>query len=1322
MRIATLLLQAQDALLFEAAEHLPSGTDDDLIEVDLDIRRDLLEVVLRCSVAHLTRAPIHPDTLRLLRDQYAPETVVDALRALRTAAKLKVGAMSAEEIEEFDRGLSAVARLVDRTFTPTSTADALAGFGASEFDTDDDPFDHAPRPTLLLALSDFGDLGLQQEAPHEEQRPPPVSALLRVRAHSATAARRMHRALESALATMDLARIPAAPDEALVGSLGDVGDGVSQLVRLAASLFGPSQEFEGAAVKAALVVVDDHRDDPERTTPGHPIDPQDLITEAVVRAGALIERPGLLQLDDAAWEAGGPALAEVPGAPRHVDPRAAFRNDRWELSAFLSRPPFLGREKDVALIAAHFSGDNVHPVEESDPYFRTDAANSTYHDDDDDGDATGEEADAQDDRLDATDAPRLLLLHGPDGIGKTSVVRSALASIEMTDARAPILWGAADPLQPTPYAAVVGMVRALAGAPSGDVKAFEKLTRLLEGLAPFLEDDASMEFLALAPVLAYLIGAVDDDETVNVAAQVGEMSPRALRVSIRRAVLLLALSLKVRGGHDRLVVIVPGAAALDAPSRDLLGYLGRHLRDALRIVFLTRKRLRLPRAFEQGFTVTRHEVKPLSPDESRSVLVSILDDDVPGFEPVIDKASGSPLALHHILRFAVEGGFITQHEGTWDLSRVKPRLLPGRIERVLDGRVQRLPDVARRVLGYCALLGHSVLPSAVEYVGVRDGMAREDIAAALSQLLQTSFLVQSGHRPAAPAFRERGQATSEAFVVFEHPLLRGAAERSVPEEERPRLHGLAAEAHVALLGAGTYAVAAKLARHHKLAGNRKEALEHLLIAVRRAVRLDNRAGAMAMAKDGLSLAFETEPDTRFQFQLELEKAQELAHDRDGQKASLKELVRLAHRTQTPRRQGQALQRVARFNVFGGDHEKAVDACVKALERFRAAEDARGQAQTLRVLALARFEMRELEAAVSALNAARALVDESDARALGIIEHQLGVLCLEAGVPLDALEHLLAAHAHRQRVGDISGAAACLDAISDVYVRTGRPHTAIQILQEAVATQHRIGDEAGRAGSTKNLAEVSALVGDTQAAVAGAQTARAIARTLNLERLERSATIVSARAALLGGDPKVAEQLIESVRRRAQDNGDPFAAMEAALVSGRAKWMRARDAKNRSARDRLLKTALGRAKDATELGETHGYASGQVLGMALSGDVLVELGDPGAALSYAQRAAELFDERATTGLSIEEIRGAHARVLLALGDEEEARAVLLRAVRDLASRAERIPQENRARFWAPPMRSEIRDTYLEVSGDDPESLSTLAMLGDSLRESFGDTAL
>ncbi len=1269
------LVLAEEAALIRAAMVALREVEDDSFDVDADdVSADGIAVEIddpeaqdrwarvadaayRLLVSRLAGAPVVRARLVEIRERHGEDALLVALSGVADALGRVGRPLSDAEIVAVHRAradartLLQAPRDVDGDDHGDSDGRDADDDNVDGVNADDeiDPWATGSTLTVARALASAVDGDHEGENvgadPNATDADDAYRALLRVRAENLAAALALGDAALAATVDGSVWQATSSPDELLLKARGP--DAVGALIRATSAL---SLALPDNATFAAAIVVGSG----------------DLVAD-VVGAAAILPvavEGGRLRLDAAAQEAVH-ELAELPGQPGVVDPKAPYGQERWELSALLARPAFHGRDDDVSAIANVLSRGG--------------------------------------------DRPRALVLGGPAGIGKSSVLRQALREGGLLGDRAAIAWGAADPLQPTPYAAVVGMVRALARAPAGHPRASTRVERLVTGLAAELGGAEKAELLALAPVIKDLVGASDDvdDDLAD------RRSPRALRTSLRRAVLLVGKALLARTGDDRpLIFVVSGAEAMDAPTRDALSFVGARLGAKVRVVLLaSSSKTKLPPAFEEHFAVTRRDVRPLAEEDTLAITRELLDvasDDINAelarfLSSLAERAKGSPLFAAHATRWAVEGGYITR-AGLglgWTAQRhdVVGARLPPRIDKLLAARVQRLPHNARQVLGHCAALGSTFMPAAVDFVGTRLGMPVEQVHQAIRLLTETGFLARSQRRPGAPVFVD-DDVKDDALLVFEHPLLRAAAEQALSDDEAKAIHGVVADALEALLD--TRAVAPRLARHHKLAERRRQAVMHLVTAVRRARRMDDRQGAITMANEALELVAHDERELIFTLQLELSAVLELGASQ-GEKAqralkdALKQLVRAADKTADPHRQALALGRVARFNLFLGDVEKAEEAVLRALARAReaAADDHHGVRDVLRLLALICFAGRDLDGARRALDEARRLTPPAERRVLGGIEHQTGLFHLESNDPLGALEHLLLAFAHKRATADLAGEAACLDAIADVYVRTGHLWTALGLLVRALGVREAIGDDAGFAQSLKNRADVLLMAGDVEAAADEAQRARTLSKSLGLDRLEHQSAVVIARAELARQDAAAAESVLESVRRRVDEKRDPFSAMESELLSGRAKWLRAQSAVG-GARDRLLKSALTRARAAVELGERRGFLSGQVLGNALLSEVLLSFGDAATALPHAQRAAELLDDRSATGLAVEEALGPYAAALRAMGDHDEAAAVVARARGLLEERASRLPRPVRERFWSMPARRALLDGTLHVA--------------------------
>ena len=1205
MRLELWALQDVERLLEEARLRLPRRPAGSSAQET----RQLLQGVHRALVSHLSGATVHPEPLQELRASHGAASLVAAAQGI--AAALRERAARAIPDEE-------PATLQQARLAITEALDELL----ARFD-DELPLDievTVPRPTVVTALAELAVRPPTAEAPGAQ-------SLLRVRACSAAATLALEKARPAILNATGLPPQPSAPDELLLGSAEPGGEGVLRLVRAAGQVVA-ALGAHGVELRAAIVAIE-----------GDPL-------AALVRAAALPKKDGLLFLDESSWQLAGAALVAVPGVTassgaRAVDPAAAFGNERWELSALLQRPPFLGRDALVQRVAS---------------LLRDDAGGAT-----------------------------LALVHGAPGAGKASLLRAALAEAGLQEGAPAILWGAADLHDHTPYAPVVAMLRALAGAPIGHGRAPERLARLVEQLAGALPAEDAGELTRLLPVLHLLLGHEEESGAALVERSTEELSPRVLRSAVRRALLLVLCALRARAGDGRpAVVVVSGADKLDGATRDALAFAAARLGHGLRVVLLSSARLRLAASFEACFHLHRLELQGLPPEEARELLAACFDraPDDAELAPFVEKARGSPLALLQMVRLGIEAGLITKSGERWFLADFASQRVPARLERLLAARLERLPQDTLRLLSVCAQLGPALAPAAAEFVGVRLGMSRDEVGRSLALLVDAGFLVRQGHRPGAPLVPI--DVAEAAPLSFEHPLLREAALSLVGDAEAASAAALVADALEATVTTGVRALGPRLAQLHARAGRPAAALKHLGAAVRRSARLDDRQGAVAMAREGLALAGE-DALAAFPFHLELE-AVRRGSSRSQEREAQAQLAAAAARTGLPRHRALAEVRAARFALFCGDEAAAEAAARRALAELQGAPDARLQPQALRLLALARFRRRDLVEASTCVVEARRQTSAQDARGLAALDHLAGLMALERGDPAQAVELLLAAREQRRRAADVEGECACLDAVADAFARTGRLATALALLEEIDRLRERIGDELGRAWSRRSSAEALLAVGDAEAALRLALDARQLAAAHHLDRLDLAAAVLAARAYLQSGATAFAEAELDSVRRRARD---PFSAMEVAAWTARARLARASSAAG-AARERALRGALARAREAVRLGEEHGWLSGQVLGLATIGQVMLQEGDCGQALAFTQRAAELLDERTATTVPVEDVLGAFVSALRALGDDEEAETARRRARQLLEERAARLPAAARERFWSLPARRALQE--------------------------------
>jgi hypothetical protein len=861
-------------------------------------------------------------------------------------------------------------------------------------------------------------------------------------------------------------------------------------------------------------------------------------------------------------------------------------------------------------------------------------------------------------------------------------MRAGLAHAGFDDDSAPILWGACDPVLPMPYAPVVAMVRALAGAPAGHVEALPRLQALLSTLALHLAGDAATELLALSSVLAELLGATDDATPDDDGLHPGPAHvPGAIGThAVQRALVLVCEALQARGGGRPVVVVVTAAEAIDGPTRDLLAFLARRLARGVVVTLLSSSRLRLPQAFEEAWHSERVEVKPLPVDVARELAVAALgaplDDEALG--ALVDKARGSPLALLQGIRFAIEGGLLRRRDDRWDATGLVARDLPAKLDRVLRARVERLPVDVRRVLGFAALLGRTFLPGALELVAVRRGLPRDDVTRAVSLLTEIGFLVAVARRPGAPILDGGDDAVpADELLAFEHPGVREVAGQSLEVDDARQAHAAAAEAMDVLLTSSAQALAPLRAHHLRFGDDVTRGARALVQAAERALHYADPASAQALLDDAATFAA-SDARVHVAFLLAQADAHGESHSEEAREG-LRNLVRAANDLDDDELCVRASLRVVRFNLDVGDLVRASAAAECAFaraEREGVLPETLGVARHL--AARVRLLQGDAPGAIAVLRStttARERLLLADAH---LAAHD-ATASLEILLPVHELAHAAPdEHLRAQALLRASSALTLLLRLDDAHA----------LAVEAARVWDGRGDDRGSARAHLAASDLAIALGDDVSAREHATAAHVAAVRSGRETLLRSAVCALARVALVHGDVATAEAWVEPLRRRVSVQDDPACTAHTSLLAARAKLLRAQSTTQPAARDRITKTALARGKEAVALAENGGDLVLAAQAMAVVGSALLLRDDVGGALAWAQRATEVIDE-GRVKLHVDEVWVGYLHTLEALGDDDEVVSVRARVLAELTLIADRLPPERRHAFFQTRARVALR---------------------------------
>lgn len=384
---------------------------------------------------------------------------------------------------------------------------------------------------------------------------------------------------------------------------------------------------------------------------------------------------------------------------------------------------------------------------------------------------------------------------------------------------------------------------------SRSLRAQEKLVTYLEGHC--LSYHSVIPYAPVLELLRQHCGITDTEGPEGITAKVTSMLHAVGMASEEEAPYLLQL-LKVPAGVERLarlspetlqqrtfatlrqmflssaqqhplVVAVENLHWIDATSQAYLASLVEHLLGIPLLLLVTYRPGYRPLWIDKSY-VTQVALQPLSPDDSRSVVVSICRD-VPLSPPLLDailaKAEGNPLFLEELARVAAV-------HSTAPSSLV----VPDTIQSVLRARVDRLSDATREVLQTTALLGRQAPRWLLEALWKRSGA----LSPHLHELQRLEFLFE--------------RATVEDTVyVFKHALIRDVAYESLALRQRQALHAAAGRALEARYADRLEQALELLAYHYARTDAAEKAVAYLTQCAEKAVQSYAHGEAVALLEE-----------------------------------------------------------------------------------------------------------------------------------------------------------------------------------------------------------------------------------------------------------------------------------------------------------------------------------------------------------------------------------------------------------------------------------------------------------------------------------------
>ncbi|MGH9252943.1 MAG: serine/threonine-protein kinase PknK [Vicinamibacterales bacterium] len=452
-------------------------------------------------------------------------------------------------------------------------------------------------------------------------------------------------------------------------------------------------------------------------------------------------------------------------------------------------------------------------------------------------------------------------------------------------------------------------------------------------------------------------------------------------------------------------------------------------------------------------------LRPFGEAEVRGLLAVLgrADPPAPLVRRFVDQTGGSPLFVAELFRHLKDERRLFDARNTWrrDLE-FSAGDVPDSLRVVLERRLERLSDQARRVLTAAAVIGRHFELELLEAVADVDDAA---LVAALDEAEQLRLL-------SGPAGRR------EVMWRFPHELIRQALIGTMSQLRRQRLHMRIADAMVRL-DTPARAYASGIAHHLYSAG-------HIADAERTAQAL-TRAGDAAYAlyatEDAIvhyRRALEVLRDaggaeaTRRRVEERLADLQALSGDRAAATAHYQELTGAYQATGERVDQARMARKLGALHWQGGDRGRAMEYYERALADLEGAAAHIEAAHLYQELGLAAFRTGENQKAIDwaerALRSAEAaLVDGSSAPELrkavsAAVAHATNTI----GVALARLGQLDAARQHIERSLEVAREQQLLDVACRAYANLGvlyssvEPRRAIEVSLTGLELASKIG--------------------------------------------------------------------------------------------------------------------------------------------------------------------------------------------------------------------------------------------------------------------------
>ena len=426
---------------------------------------------------------------------------------------------------------------------------------------------------------------------------------------------------------------------------------------------------------------------------------------------------------------------------------------------------------------------------------------------------------------------------GEAGVGKSRLIRELriLAAAGSRDEERPVwLEGRCLEMDMLPgYAPFIDMFQAHFGFRAEEPDQ-NRCRRVYSGLVEMVAGGALSEVRGeeVAPLLCNLLSLRSDQEG---RTSFPEYNAEKLRQETFRAVRDVLLAL---GRQRPLILVFEDLHWADGLSLDLISLLMEAVRENPLLLLCAYRLDPGHRSAHLGVIAARKcrdqytelRLSELSHDQSAQMVASLLHTaslPLSAREVILERCQGNPFSIEEVVQTLLESDLLYAEGGVWRTrGRLDRSTVPGTIQQVIVGRVERLDAGLRRLLLTASVIGRVFRRRVLEMVSAQPNLERDLWA------LEDRGLI----------YEER--AVPELEYSFRHVLVQEALVQSLSDQPRAAIHRRVVTAMEVLYGDNLAEHCEELAHHAVAGGDASKAVPYLLQAGEKAKRAFDNAAAI----------------------------------------------------------------------------------------------------------------------------------------------------------------------------------------------------------------------------------------------------------------------------------------------------------------------------------------------------------------------------------------------------------------------------------------------------------------------------------------------